>query len=74
MRAESLIANNGEHALKSEKRGKHAWIYAALPVTALLVVIGLLTNVWSPAMPIIVLFCALLVTVCKLIIESRGMK
>ncbi|MBD5456438.1 MAG: helix-turn-helix transcriptional regulator [Lachnospiraceae bacterium] len=74
MRAESLIANNGERALKSEKRGKHAWIYAALPVTAFLVVIGLLTNAWRPVVPIIVLFCALLVTVCKLIIESRGMK
>lgn len=74
MRAESLIANNGEHTLKNGKHGKYAWIYAALPVTAILVAIGFLTHAWSPVVPVIVLFCALLVTVCKLIIESRGMK
>ncbi|MDO4305077.1 MAG: hypothetical protein Q4D94_14315 [Bacillota bacterium] len=37
-------------------------------------VIGLVTNAWSPVFPIIFLFCVLLVTVCKLLIEKRESK
>lgn len=36
------------------------------------VLIGVITNAWSPYAPIIILFCCLLVTTCKLLIESRG--
>jgi hypothetical protein len=59
---------------KKDKKGKYTWIYVALPVTAFAVAIGIFTNAWSPFMPIIVLFCALLVTLCKLLIEGRNSK
>lgn len=41
-------------------------------VTVIAVLIGMITNAWSPYAPIIILFCCLLVTTCKLLIESRG--
>lgn len=72
--AENIIARNTEYIHKKNSRGKFAWIYIALPVTALAVVIGLITNAWSPVFPIIFLFCALLVTVCKLLIEGKESK
>lgn len=72
--AENIIARNTEYIHKKNSRGKFAWIYIALPVTALAVVIGLVTNAWSPVFPIIFLFCALLVTVCKLLIEGKESK
>ena len=43
-------------------------------MTALLVLIGYVTNAWRPAMPVLILFCVLLVTVCKLIVEGRERK
>ncbi len=57
---------------KTRRGGKYTWLYGAIPVTALLVLIGYVTNAWRPAMPILVLFCVLLVTVCKLIVEGRN--
>ncbi len=59
---------------KKDRKGKYAWLYGAVPVTALLVLIGYVTNAWRPAMPVLILFCVLLVTVCKLIVEGRERK
>lgn len=78
--AENIIARNTEYIHKKDSRdkknsrSKFAWIYIALPVTVLAVVIGLITNAWSPVFPIIFLFCVLLVTVCKLLIEGKESK
>ncbi len=72
--AENIIAQNTEYIHKKNSRGKFAWVYAALPATVLAVVMGIVTNAWSPVFPIIFLFCVLLVTVCKLLIEKRESK
>ena len=72
--AENIIAQNAEYIHKKNSRGKSAWIYAALPVTVLAVAAGLITNAWSPVFPVLFLFCVLLVTVCKLLIEKRESK
>lgn len=71
---ENIIAQNTEYIHKKNSRGKFAWVYVALPATVLAVVMGIVTNAWSPVFPIIFLFCALLVTVCKLLIEKRESK
>ncbi|MBD5551618.1 MAG: helix-turn-helix transcriptional regulator [Lachnospiraceae bacterium] len=68
--AENTIVKNTEGVPKNAAK-RFAWIYWAVPVTALAVLIGFVSNIWSPMAPIIVLFCALLVTVCKLLLE-RG--
>lgn len=68
--AETVVVRNTEEPPRAKKRG-FAWIYWALPVTALAVFVGIISNVWSPMAPIIVLFCALLIAVCRLLIE-RG--
>lgn len=72
--SENIITQNAEYIEKKNSRGKFAWVYIALPITILAVLIGLVTNAWSPVFPIIILFCALLVTVCKLLIEKRDVK
>lgn len=72
MHIDSIIIKNTEHAPKSGHMKKYRWIYMALPFTVIAVLIGMITNAWSPYAPIIILFCCLLVTTCKLIIESRG--
>ncbi len=72
--AENIISRNTEYINKKNSRGKFAWIYIALPVTVLAVAIGFVTNAWSPVFPVIFLFCVLLVTVCKLLIEKRDSK
>ena len=72
--AENIITQNAEYIKKKNTRGKFAWVYVALPITGIAVLIGVITNAWSPVFPIILLFCALLVTVCKLLIEKRDMK
>lgn len=72
--AENIITQNTEYIHKKNSRSKFAWINIALPVTVLAVVIGLITNAWSPVFPIIFLFCVLLVTICKLLIEKREFK
>lgn len=72
--AENIIAQNTEYIHKKNSRGKFAWVYVALPATVLAVVVGIVTNAWSPVFPIIFLFCVLLITVCKLLIEKRESK
>ncbi len=71
MHIDSMIVKNTEHTPKGGRMRRYRWIYAALPVTAAAVLIGMLTNAWSPYAPVIILFCCLLVTTCKLLIESR---
>lgn len=72
MHIDSIIIKNTEHAPKSGHMKKYRWIYMALPFTVIAVLIGMITNAWSPYAPIIILFCCLLVTTCKMLIESRG--
>lgn len=72
MHIDSIIIKNAEHTPKGGHMKKYRWVYMALPVTLVAVLIGIITNAWSPYAPIIILFCCLLVTTCKLIIESRG--
>ena len=69
---DSIIIKNTEHTPKSGHMKRYRWVYMALPVTVIAVLIGMITNAWSPYAPIIILFCCLLVTTCKLLIESRG--
>lgn len=71
MHVDSIIMKNTEHAPKSGRIGRYQYIYFALPVTVIAVLIGIFTNAWSPYAPVIILFCCLLVTTCKLLIESR---
>ncbi|MCM1296348.1 MAG: DUF4407 domain-containing protein [Muribaculaceae bacterium] len=68
---DSIIIKNTEQIPKSSRMKRYRWIYIALPVTIVAVLIGIMTNAWSPYAPIIILFCCLLVTTCKLLIESR---
>lgn len=72
MHIDSIIITNTERVRKNVHMKRYRWIYVALPFTALAVLIGIITNAWSPYAPIIILFCCLLVTTCKLLIESRG--
>ena len=72
MHIDSIIIKNTEHTPKSGHMKRYRWVYMALPVTVIAVLIGMITNAWSPYAPIIILFCCLLVTTCKLLIESRG--
>ena len=72
MHIDSIIIQNTEHTPKTGHMKRYRWIYMALPVTVIAVLIGMITNVWSPYAPVIILFCCLLVTTCKLLIESRG--
>lgn len=74
MYIDSTIIKNAEHTSKSGHMKRYRWIYVALPFTVLAVLIGIITNAWSPYAPIIILFCCLLVTTCKLLIESREEK
>lgn len=67
---ENIVTQNAAFITKQKKRGKFAWIYIAMPLTILATLVGLITNAWSPAFPVIFLFCALLITVCKLLIEK----
>lgn len=71
MHIDSIIIKNTEQTPKGSHMKRYRWIYMALPVTVIAVLIGMMTNAWSPYAPIIILFCCLLVTTCKLIIESR---
>lgn len=72
MHVDSIIIKNAKQVPKSNQVRRYRWVYVALPVTAIAVLIGIMTNAWSPYAPIIILFCCLLVTTCKLLIESRG--
>ncbi|MDK2808784.1 MAG: hypothetical protein PWP24_1521 [Clostridiales bacterium] len=72
LHAERILAQNTEYMDRKGKQGSNWWIYSALPVTAFAVVIGIFTKAWSPFVPVIVLFCALLITVCKLLLEGKN--
>lgn len=72
MHIDSIVIKNTEQAPKNGRMKRYRWIYTALPITAAAVLIGKITNAWSPYAPIVILFCCLLVTTCKLMIESRG--
>lgn len=72
MHIDNIIIKNAEHPPIGGHMKKYRWVYMALPVTMAAVLIGMITNAWSPYAPILILFCCLLVTTCKLIIESRG--
>ena len=72
MHIDSIIIKNTENTPKSGHMKRYHWIYMAFPVTVVAVLIGMITSAWSPYAPIIILFCCLLVTTCKLLIESRG--
>lgn len=72
MHADSMVLKNAKQAPGGGRMRRYRWVYAALPVTALAVLIGIFTHAWSPYAPILILFCALLVTTCKLWIEGRG--
>lgn len=72
MHIDSIIIKNTEHTPSSGHMRRYRWVYMALPLTVIAVLIGMITNAWSPYAPIIILFCCLLVTTCKLLIESRG--
>ena len=71
MHIDSIIIKNTEHTPKSGHMKRYRWIYMALPITVAAVLIGMITNAWSPYAPVVFLFCCLLVTTCKLFIESR---
>lgn len=71
MHIDSVIINNTEHTPKNGHVKRYRWIYTALPVTVAAVLIGIITNAWSPYAPILILFCCLLVTTCKLLIEKQ---
>lgn len=71
MYTDSLIIKNASSEPRRASSRRCRWIYAALPVTACGVMIGLATNAWSPYAPILILFCCLLVTACRLLIERR---
>ena len=71
MHIDNIVIRNVEQIPKNNPMKRYRWIYAALPITACAVFIGIISNAWSPYAPIIILFCCLLVTTCKLLIESR---
>lgn len=68
--AESVVVKNAE-GIPGREHGRFRWIYWAVPATALAMLIGVVSHVWSPMAPVIILFCALLVAVCKLLMEKE---
>lgn len=72
--AENIITRNAEYIKKKQTRGNFAWIYVALPITGIAILIGFITNIWSPIFPVILLLCVLLVTVCKLLLKREDIK
>jgi Predicted transcriptional regulators len=71
MYADSLIVRNASQAPGRTPLRRYRWIYAALPVTAGAVIVGIATNIWSPYAPILILFCCLLAAACRLLIERK---
>lgn len=68
---DNFIRNSVGTTGETKKKRRYRWVYVALPMTIIAVMIAFVTNIFSPVMPIIVLFCALLVTTCKLLIEGK---
>ncbi len=50
---DNTIVKNTENRTKSKKE-RYAWVYTALPITIVAVIIGIFTNAWSPYAPIII--------------------
>jgi len=69
-RAESTVVRNTEN-MQKKGAGGFGWACWAIPATAIAVLIGAVSHIWSPMAPLIVLLCALLVTACKLLAEKR---
>lgn len=74
MYADSVIIKNAKQIPENGRMRRYRWVYAALPVTSLAVLIGIITHAWSPYAPIWILLCCLLVTTCKLWMEVREKK
>lgn len=71
--AENRIVRNAE-GIPGKVHRRYGWLYWAIPVTGLAVLIGSVANTWNPMAPLIILFCALLITLCKLLAERRESK
>lgn len=74
MRAETMLAQNIGCLAPNRPHGVFAWLYGALPAALLATLVGIVTNAWSQFLPGLLLLCALLVTVCKLLLERRTHK
>ncbi|WP_192451800.1 helix-turn-helix domain-containing protein [Candidatus Galacturonibacter soehngenii] len=70
--SESILAHNREYLQKKISKGKHIWVYLAIPITVVAVLVGIYMNTWNPVIPIIILFSVLLVNVCKILMEGRN--
>lgn len=51
--------------MEESSRASNAWLYAALPIITITVIIGFFSNAWSPIMPIILFSCILLYKLYK---------
>ena len=71
--AENRIVRNTEGIPRRGHR-KYGYLYWAIPVTALAFLIGSVANTWNPMVPLLVLLCALLITLCRLLAERRDSK
>ena len=61
LKTDRFIMNKMEEG----SRASNAWLYAALPITVIAVIIGFFSNAWSPIMPIILFSCILLYKLYK---------
>ena len=71
--AENRIVRNTEGIPRRGDR-RYGWLNWAIPVTILLFLIGSVANTWNAMVPLLVLLCALLITVCRLLAERRDSK
>lgn len=71
--AENRIVRNTE-GIPGKVHRRYGWLYWAVPATGLAVLIGSVANTWNPMAPLIVLFCALLVVLGKILSERRENK
>lgn len=51
--------------MEEGSRTSNTWLYAALPITVIAVIIGFFSNAWSPIMPMIFFGCILLYKLYK---------
>lgn len=61
LKTDRFIMNKMEEG----SRASNAWLYAALPITVIAVIIGFFSNAWSPIVPIIFFGCILLYKLYK---------
>lgn len=71
--AENRIVRNAE-GIPGKGHRRYGWLCWAVPATVLAVLIGSVANTWKPVVPLIVLFCALLVALGKVLSERRENK